>query len=99
MYLDISGSDSDQPDRTKMKHVGRTGLFVPVSEGGGILYRVHEDKYYAVAGTKNHLWMEAHVAEALGEKLKVDMSYFEKLTRDAISTIEQFGDFNKFIER
>ena len=99
MYLDINGSDSDQPDHTKMRHVGRTGLFVPVLEGGGILYRMHEDKYYAVAGTKNHLWMEAYLAEGLGDKLKIDMSYFEKLQKDAIDTIEKFGSFDKFVER
>ena len=99
MYLDISGLDSDQPDHTKMRHVGRTGLFVPVLEGGGILYRMHEDKYYAVSGTKNHLWMEAYVAEGLGDKLKIDMSYFEKLQKDAVDTIEKFGSFDKFVER
>jgi hypothetical protein len=99
MYLDVSGSDADQPDHTKMRHVGRTGLFVPVLAGGGILYRVFEDKYFAVSGTKNHLWMEAHVAQGLGDDLKIDMSYFEKLQKDAVATIENFGDFHEFTER
>jgi len=99
MYLDVNGSDMDQPDHTKMRHVGRTGLFVPVIEGGGILYRMHEGKYYAVSGTKGHLWMEAHVAETLGEKLKIDMSYFDKLQNDAIATIEKFGSYRDFVER
>jgi hypothetical protein len=58
-----------------------------------------EDKYFAVSGTKNHLWMEAHVAKALGDDLKIDMSYFEKLQKDAIATIEKFGDFRDFVER
>jgi hypothetical protein len=99
MYLDVSGSDMDQPDHTKMRHVGRTGLFVPVIEGGGILYRMHEDKYYAVSGTKGHLWMEAHVAQGLGDELKIDMSYFEKLRDDAIAQIEKFGSYRDFVER
>jgi hypothetical protein len=99
MYLDISGSDMDQPDSSKMRHVGRTGLFVPVVEGGGILYRMHEDKHYAVSGTKNHLWMEAHVAEGLGEKLKIDMSYFEKLQNDAIARSRNSASFRDFVER
>lgn len=99
MYLDVRGSDMDQPDHTKMRHVGRTGLFVPVIEGGGILYRMHEDKYYAVSGTKGHLWMEAHVAQGLGDELKIDMSYFEKLQNDAIAQIEKFGSYRDFVER
>jgi hypothetical protein len=99
MYLDLTGSDLDQPDHTKMRHVGRTGLFVPVLTGGGVLYRMHEDRYYAVSGTKNHLWMEAHAAEALGDQVKIDMSYFEKLKTDAIATIEKFGSFRDFVER
>jgi hypothetical protein len=60
---------------------------------------VHEDKYYAVAGTKNHLWMDASIAEGLGDELKIDMSYFEKLRDDAIKTIEKFGNYRDFVER
>jgi hypothetical protein len=96
MYLDMRGSDLDQPDHTKMRHVGKTGLFVPVLEGGGVLYRVNDDKYYAVAGTKGHLWMEAHIAEGLDD-VKIDMSYFEKLQKEAVETIDNFGDFHEFV--
>jgi len=86
-------------DAAKLKHVGRTGLFVPVERDGGALYRVYEDKYYAVSGTKGHLWMEADAAIELGEKddLQIDMSYFEKLRDDAVKTIEKFGNFEEFI--
>jgi hypothetical protein len=80
-----------------MRHLGRTGRFIPVLEGGGVLYRVNEDKFYLVASTKGHLWMEAHVAKALGDQLKIDMSYFDKLKTDAIVTIEQFGSFEELI--
>lgn len=97
MYLDIRGSDLDQPDYTKMRHVGKTGLFVPVTGSGGVLYRVNEGKYYAVAGTKGHLWMEAHIAKGLGDKVKIDMTYFDKLKDSAIKTIEQFGSFDEFV--
>jgi DNA polymerase III delta prime subunit len=105
MYLDKTGDD--EPDYTKMRHVGRTGLFVPVLTGGGKLYRVNEvvenehhvKKYYAVSGTKGHLWIEADTAIEMGEKddLEIDMSYFEKLVNDARKAIEQFGDFEKFV--
>jgi len=86
-------------DAAHMRHVGRTGLFVPVEKDGGTLYRVFEDKYYAVAGTKGHLWMEADAAIELGEKddLQIDTSYFEKLREDAVKAIEQFGSFEDFV--
>jgi hypothetical protein len=79
-----------------MRHVGKTGLYVPVLEGGGKLYRCHENKFYAVAGTKGHLWLEASVAEQKPD-LKIDYSYFEKLVADAIATIEKFGPFDKLV--
>ena len=87
-------------DAKLMKHVGRTGLFVPVEKDGGTLYRVHEDKYYAVSGTKGHQWMEADAAVEAGEKddLQIDMTYFEKLKNDAVATIEKFGNFEEFIK-
>lgn len=85
----------------KMRHIGKTGLFVPVLESGGILYRVYDNKFYAVSGTKGHQWMEADGAVEMGEKdkLKIDMTYFEKLREDAIATIEKFGSFEEFIKR
>jgi Family of unknown function (DUF5906) len=97
MYLDKS--DSDEPDISKMRHVGKTGLFVPVLSGGGKLYRFNDDKYYAVSGTKGHLWMEADVGLEVDERdtLEIDMSYFEKLKDDAIRAIEKFGDFERFV--
>jgi energy-coupling factor transporter ATP-binding protein EcfA2 len=105
MYLDKSGSE--KPDISNMRHVGRTGLFVPVLSGGGKLYRVAEvleddqptQKFYAVSGTKGHLWMEADASLEAGErdKLEIDMSYFEKLKDEAIQTIEQFGSFEALV--
>lgn len=94
MYLDRTAEE--EHDHTKMRFIGKTGLFVPVNEGGGFLWRVNEDKYYAVSGTKGHLWMEADVAESLGDDLKVDMGYFNKLKDTAIRTIEEFGSFEEF---
>jgi energy-coupling factor transporter ATP-binding protein EcfA2 len=86
-------------DAALMKHVGRTGLFVPVEKEGSALYRFNEDKYYAVSGTKGHLWMEADAAVELGEQddLEIDMTYFEKLRGDAVKAIEQFGSFEEFV--
>jgi hypothetical protein len=81
-----------------MRHLGRTGRFVPVLEGGGTLYRVKEDNFYAVAGTKGHKWIEAEIAKSM-DNLKIDMSYFEKIKVDAMNTIEQFGSFQDFVRR
>jgi hypothetical protein len=83
-----------------MQFVGRIGRFVPVKEGfgGGILYRVQDDKQYAVAGTKGYLWLEADVAEKIGMHC-VDMSYFERLAQEALSAIGKYGDVNKFTDQ
>lgn len=94
MYLGPESEES--PDHTSMQHIGKTGLFVPVQEGGKKLFRVHDDKYYAVAGTKGYLWMEAELAKEK-KNLKVDMSYFEKLKNDAIAAIEKFGSFEDLV--
>jgi hypothetical protein len=99
MYLDF---DSVKPmaqvvDKPELHFVGRTGLFVPVREGfgGGILYRVMDEKPYAVAGTKGYLWVEADIAKTLPEEA-IDMSYFERLVDEARKTIEKFGDCEEF---
>jgi hypothetical protein len=80
-----------------LKFIGKTGLFVPVMEGqnGGVLYRVQDDKHYAVSGTKGYLWMEADMALARGAD--IDVSYFESLVADAEKTIGKFGDFDRFV--
>jgi hypothetical protein len=93
MYLDYD--HPVEPDYTKMRHVGKTGQFVPVHEKGAKLYRVHDGKYYAVSGTKKHFWIEAHVARTM-DNLNIDRSYFEDLKDSAITTIEKFGDFREF---
>ncbi len=101
MYLDLDVQyrdgkiDKENLDYHRMKHIGKTGLFTPVLNGG-VLYRVKDDKYYAVTGTKGHLWMESEIAKNL-DKVEVDESFFVKLKDDAIKTIEKFGSFEEFI--
>lgn len=96
MYLDFT--DVQMPRYTGMHFVGRTGLFVPVKEGygGGNLYRVKDDKQYAVSGTKGYFWLEAEMAKELGMEA-IDMSYFDKLLEDAKGTIDYFGPLAIFI--
>jgi energy-coupling factor transporter ATP-binding protein EcfA2 len=99
MYLDREEHEKDEElHHEAMRHVGRTGRFVPVLEGGGTLYRVKDEKYYAVAGTKGHQWIEAEIAQSMPD-LKIDMAYFEQLDAEAIETIEKFGSFRDFVRR
>jgi hypothetical protein len=95
MYLDTSGTG----DINQMAFIGSTQEFVPVRDGGGSLYRVKEDKGYAVTGTKGFSWVTRHMAEAREEnyELFVDMDYFEAFRKDAVETIKQFMPFEEFI--
>jgi hypothetical protein len=97
MYLDREEHEKDEElSHHAMRHLGRTGRFVPVLQGGGTLYRVKDEKYFAVTGTKGHKWIEAEIAKAMDD-LQIDMSYFEKLKDEAIKTIEAFGSFQDFV--
>ena len=81
MYLDREDHEKgEELSYRNMRHLGRTGRFVPVLEGGGTLYRVKDEKYYAVAGTKGYKWVEAEIAQAMSD-LKIDMTYFETIKR------------------
>lgn len=98
MYLDFEHDTPMVTAKEGLKFVGKTGRFTPVEEGqnGAVLYRVVEDKHYAVTGTKGHLWLESEMA--LSSNAKIDMSYFEGLVDDAIQTINKFGEFEEFVK-
>lgn len=95
MFLDF---ELDRPvfQPENLQFVGRSGRFVPVTaEGGGaILYRIKDDKYYAVTGTKGYLWAEAEKVNP--RDVEIDMRYFDKLVLEARKTIGKFGDFEWF---
>lgn len=94
MYLDPTlGND---PDKTNMIHVGRTGNFTPVTTGGGLLWRVKDDKYYAVVGTKGYCWQESEVVKNRDDA-DIDLGYFEHLSETAVKAIEKYGSFEDFI--
>lgn len=92
MYLDFNGNGVVE----EMKHVGRTGMFVPVIDGGGALYRVKDGKAYSVTGTKDHLWVEASVAKET-DGFNIDYSYFVELADKARGAIEKFGSFEDLV--
>jgi energy-coupling factor transporter ATP-binding protein EcfA2 len=97
MYLDFEHDTPMVTAKEGLRFVGRTGRFVPVQEGqnGAKLYRVKDDKHYAVTGTKDHLWMEASMVDP---GIKVDMTYFESLADKAAETIWKFGNYDEFIK-
>ena len=99
MYLDFDAVQKPMFNYKGMHFVGRTGRFIPVTpeSGGGILYRIKDEKRFAVTGTKGFFWIEADLAKTLGDDLEIDLSYFEGLTDDAIKTINKFGDFESFV--
>jgi hypothetical protein len=94
MYLDFT--KSEDPDISKMTHVGRTGSFIPVNEGGGILYRFKDDRFFAVSGTKGYQWIEREIAENR-DNIDIDLSYFESFKEEAIEVIQQYTDFQSFV--
>jgi hypothetical protein len=97
MYLDFTGTGALED----MVHVGRAGSFVPVEENGADLWRVKEGKKYAVTGTKGYKWIEREIAaqrEQISE-LRVDMTYFEELRREAFEAIDYYEPFERFVER
>lgn len=104
MYLDFEMEDHE-PDINSMVHIGRTGSFVPVKTGGGTLWRVKDNKFYAVTGTKGYFWITRDVADQRRgpeediTKVNVDLDYFEKLIQEAVDAIDYYGPFNKFVER
>lgn len=92
MYMDFNGDDTPMATAQEYQFVGKFGLFVPVTQGGAHILREKDGKYYAVAGTKGHRWLEADSAADLGFEDYIDMSYFKKLVDDAIDNLSKYGD-------
>ena len=95
MYLDISGTG----EISQMRHVGRTGSFVPVRYDGYDLWRVKDDRLFHVTGTKGYKWVEREIAgQREGDyNLFVDMDYFEELKNEAIAAIEKFVPYEELV--
>ena len=101
MYLDFESAQTPayRADGS-MHYVGRTGMFVPVTQeaGGAVLLRVKDDKRYAVTGTKGYLWLEAEMIKDTKDPERIiDMTYFYKLAEEAKKTIEKYESFEEFV--
>lgn len=82
-----------------LKFIGRIGRFVPVVDGGGVLYRITPDnRHYAVSGTKDYRWLEASHLVTDDDLNEIDMGYFESLSFAAREKINQYVDFDEFIK-
>ena len=95
IYLDFDCTPKSADTNVKDMHfIGRIGRFVPVHKGnnGGVLWRVKNDKAYAVTGTKGFEWVEAHIAEGMPPGA-IDDSYFDGLAEKAQDAIEFYGPF------
>lgn len=84
-------------DDETMLFIGRVGIFCPMKNGGGTLYRVHNDKKYALTGTKGYKWLPANMVKELKKENDIDRSYFEAAVEEALTKIAKFGDPNIFI--
>ena len=97
LYLDF---DEGLPEgEHKYIFVGRVGSFVPVREGcgGGKLYRCKDNKYYYAAGCRGYRWKESEVVLQLEKQDEIDKTYFINLANEAKAAIEQYGDFEAFV--
>lgn len=101
IFLDFSTTKPLWMADEDMHFVGRIGQFVPVTENsrGGILWRVKDDKRYAVTGTKGYFWVEADMYKRLleeGVDIQIDETYYERLADEAVKSINKFGSFEEF---
>jgi len=79
--------------------VGKTGSFYPIKPGagGGVLYRVKDDSYFAVAGTKGFRWLERDMVRTLNKKDDVDKLYHKNVVDKAVDHLAEFGDVGWFL--
>ena len=94
LYLN-NGSE----ENPEMEFVGKTGAFVPVNRGGGILLREKDGNYHAASGSTGYRWVQFEAfknSHPEDWKEWVDWSYFEGLTDTAKAAVSEYGDFEAF---
>ena len=94
--LYLNNGSEEEPE---MEFVGKTGAFVPVNRGGGILLREKDGAFHAASGSTGHRWVQFEsFKEAHPEDWKeyVDWGYFEGLAESAKAAISEYGDFEAF---
>lgn len=101
LYLDFRDETDGTPmvlEDEELRFIGKVGSFVPVTEGGGQLYREKDGKLYYAAGAKGYSWAEADVVRDNHLDDNVDMRYYEKLANAAVDQIKKYGDYEWFVD-
>lgn len=103
IFIDRNGTSSMNGESTVLtsmdgfQFIGRIGTFCPMMNHGGELYRVLDDKKYAITATKGYKWLPAEEVKANGLENDIDMSYFEAKVSEALEKIGEFGDPTIFL--
>lgn len=99
-----SSLEADISKGHNYRFVGKVGQFCPMEPGagGGLLLReminkkTGEKSYAAATGSKGYRWMESDMVTTLGKEDGIDLSYYDAMVNDAITTISKYGDFEWF---
>ena len=86
-------------ENPEMEFVGKTGAFVPVNRGGGILLREKDGNYHAASGSTGYRWVQFEAfknAHPDDWKEWVDWGYSEGLADTAKAAVCEYGDFEAF---
>lgn len=97
LYLDMN---ENLPEGShNYKFVGKVGQFTPIisGAGGGELMREKDGKYSYATGAKDWRWLESGVVKELHMEDKINKDYYRKLCDAAIDKINEFGDFDVFV--
>lgn len=80
--------------------VGKVGQFTPVIDGagGGALLREKDGKYSSATGAKGYKWMESSMVKEFNKESYICKDYYRRLVDEAIVSINEFGDFNSFVD-
>jgi hypothetical protein len=103
IYIDFNGEKDEDDPAAGMHFIGRTGSFVPVTSGGGKLYRIFEGKHYALAGTKGYQWMETEMASQMiggfdkKPGIEIDQSYYDRLVEQALYSLKKYGSYRTLV--
>lgn len=97
LYLDFNEGLSD--DEHKYQFIGKISEFLPVRDGvgGAELMAKRGEKYSCVTGTKGIRWMEAEYIRDSHKEDYIDMNYYNHLCEKAIEHINEFGNFDRFV--
>ena len=60
--------------------------------------RIEKDgRYSAATGTKGYRWMESEMVKSLGYEDKIDKSYYKNLVDNAVASLNEYGDVERFL--